>query len=38
MKFRPLLVPNVGESGDLKKTSAIRKRAVALGKKGSVGK
>jgi multimeric flavodoxin WrbA len=33
MKFRSLLVPNAGESGEIRKKSGIRKKAVAFGKK-----
>lgn len=32
MKFKSLLVPNAGVSGDIKKLSGIREKAVALGK------
>ena len=32
MKFKSLLIPNAGESGDIKNKSAIQKRATALGK------
>jgi len=32
MKFKSLLIPNAGESGDIKNKSAIQKRAIALGK------
>ena len=33
MKFKSLLVPNAGESGDIKHKDNIRKQAIALGKK-----
>jgi multimeric flavodoxin WrbA len=33
MKFKSLLVPNAGESGDIKNNSALRKKAIAFGKK-----
>ncbi len=33
MKFVSFLVPNAGESGDIKENSVLRKRAVAFGKK-----
>ncbi len=33
MKFESLLVPNAGESGDIKHKESIRKQAVALGKR-----
>ena len=33
MKFKSLLVPNAGESGDIKHKDNIRKQAVALGRK-----
>jgi len=33
MKFESLLVPNAGESGDIRMKSGIRKKAIALGKK-----
>jgi len=32
MKFKSLLIPNAGESGDIKNKVAIQKRAIALGK------
>lgn len=33
MKYGSLLVPNAGESGDIRKRSGVREKAVALGKK-----
>ncbi|MFA6320821.1 MAG: flavodoxin family protein [Candidatus Omnitrophota bacterium] len=33
MKFESLLVPNAGESGDIKKSEDARQKAIALGKK-----
>jgi multimeric flavodoxin WrbA len=33
MKFESLLVPNAGESGEIKDKTAIRKKAIALGRK-----
>jgi len=33
MKFKSLLIPNAGESGDIKNKTDIREKAVALGKK-----
>ena len=33
MKFKSLLIPNAGESGDIKNKTNIRKKAIALGKK-----
>jgi len=35
MKFKSLLVPNAGESGDIKKKSGVREKAVSLGKKSA---
>ncbi|MFA5005242.1 MAG: flavodoxin family protein [Candidatus Omnitrophota bacterium] len=35
MKFKSLLVPNAGESGDIKDKAAIRSKAIALGRKVS---
>ena len=35
MKFESLLVPNAGESGDIKKKTGIREKAIELGKKVS---
>ena len=32
MKFKSLLIPNAGESGDIKNKISIQKRAIALGK------
>ena len=32
MKFKSLLIPNVGESGDIKNNSSIEEKAVVLGK------
>jgi len=32
MKFKSLLVPNAGESGDIKNNSAIRRKAIAFGR------
>jgi len=33
MKFKSLLIPNAGESGDIKNRTNIREKAIALGKK-----
>jgi len=33
MKFKSLLIPNAGESGDIKNKTDIRKKAITLGKK-----
>ena len=33
MKFKSLLIPNAGESGDIKDKTNIKERAIALGKK-----
>ena len=33
MKYRSFLVPNAGESGDIRKRSGVREKAVAFGKK-----
>ena len=33
MKFESLLVPNAGESGDIRRKSGVREKAVALGEK-----
>ena len=35
MKFKSLLVPNAGESGDIRKKSGVREKAVSLGKKSA---
>ena len=33
MKFKSLLVPNAGESGDIRKKKSVREKAIAFGKK-----
>jgi multimeric flavodoxin WrbA len=35
MKFKSLLIPNAGESGDIKNKANIKKKAIALGKKAA---
>jgi hypothetical protein len=35
MKFKSLLIPNAGVSGDIKKKSSVRQKAIALGKKAA---
>jgi hypothetical protein len=38
MKFESLLVPNAGVSGDIKKKSGVRQKAIALGRKAAAEK
>lgn len=35
MKFKSLLIPNAGESGDIKNKTEIKEKAIALGKKAA---
>jgi len=35
MKFESLLIPNAGVSGDIKKKSSVRQKAIALGKRAA---